>query len=170
MLNDAMAKVSNADREHVIGSLLLSVLVSVGELVSTRPWIYDFSRIRQVTAFAGSSSDRRLRFSTRQPAGHYSMRLNPPQSLMLLSCSAIGRVYFRKNSTVVTLGRGDMTADFTCRALSTITKLWTMGGTGAGGCHCIVPVQLELTSYVPRMSAPAGSTPVTSPCNPAPVP
>jgi hypothetical protein len=45
MLNDAMAKVSSADREHVIGSLLLAVLVSVDELVSTRPWIYDFSRI-----------------------------------------------------------------------------------------------------------------------------
>ena len=52
MLNDAMAKVSSADREYVIGSLLLAVLVSVGELVSTRPWVYKFSRIRQVTAFA----------------------------------------------------------------------------------------------------------------------
>jgi hypothetical protein len=57
MLNDAMAKVSSADREHVIGSLLLAVLVSVGELVSTRPWIYDFSRIRQVTAFAAQGQN-----------------------------------------------------------------------------------------------------------------
>lgn len=47
-----MAKVSSADREYVIGSLLLAVLVSVGELVSTRPWVHNFSRIRQVTAFA----------------------------------------------------------------------------------------------------------------------
>ena len=52
--------------------------------------------------------------------------------------------FTRTNSTVVTFGSGDMTADFTCRPLSTITKLCTMGGTGTGGCHCIVPVQLEL--------------------------
>jgi hypothetical protein len=53
-----------------------------------------------------------------------------------------GTAFFRTNSTVVTFGSGDMTADFTCRPLSTITKLCTMGGTGTGGCHCIVPVQL----------------------------
>jgi hypothetical protein len=47
-----MAKMCRSCTEDVIGPLLLAVLIGVDELVSTRPWIHNRSRVGQVAPFA----------------------------------------------------------------------------------------------------------------------